>query len=115
MDINKEVLNSSYESNATNIKPSEIFDQNSDNDADHVDDNKDDDLGNFDLDDGDSNEDIFDKASVGFGEDDANANQVIFEYQRKNDKAASPKRAFNKKKTGAQKKAAVARYFDDLD
>ena len=36
-------------------------------------------------------------------------------YQRKNIKAASPKRAFNKKKAAAQKKAAVARYIDDLD
>ena len=36
-------------------------------------------------------------------------------YQRKNDKAASPRQAFNKKKAAAQKKAAVARYIGDLD
>ena len=36
-------------------------------------------------------------------------------YQRKNNKAALPRRAFNKKKAATQKKAAVARYIDDLD
>ena len=55
----------------------------------------------------------FDKASVGFDKDDADVNQNIFEYQRKNDKALL--RASNKKKTAVQKKAAVARYFNDLD
>ena len=42
-------------------------------------------------------------------------NQDIFEYQRKNDKAALPKRVFNKKKAAAQKKADVAKYINDLD
>ena len=32
-------------------------------------------------------------------------------YQRKSDKAASPRRVLNKKKAAAQKKAAVARYW----
>ena len=97
------------------IEPSDIFGQDSKNDADHVDDKKDNNLGNFEADNVNGNEDIFNKASVGFYEDDADANQDIFEYQRNNDKAALPKRAFNKKKAAAQKKAAVARYFDDLD
>ena len=71
MNSNKEVLNSSYESNATNIKPSDIFGQDSDNNADHVDDNKDNDLDNFNV---NENKDIFDKAFVKFNKDDANAN-----------------------------------------
>ena len=108
MNVDKEVLNSSYESDATNIKPSDIFGQDSNNNAYHVNNNKDDDLVNFDANDVDSNEDIFDKASVVFNED-VDANQDIFEYQRKNNKAASPKHTFNKKKTDTQEKAAVAR------
>ena len=36
-------------------------------------------------------------------------------YQRKNDKTASPRRAFNKKRAAAHKKAEVARYIGDLD
>ena len=104
MNANEDVLNSSYESDATNIKLSDIFGQDSDNNADHVNNNKDDYLGNFDADKVDSNEDIFDKASVGFNEDDADANQDIFEYQRKNDRTALPKRAVNNKKTVAQRR-----------
>ena len=84
-----------------NIEPSYFFGQDSDNNADQVDNNKDNDLDNFDADDVDSNEDIFDKASVRFDKDDAGANQDIFEYQRKNDKATLSKRVFNKKKAAA--------------
>ena len=62
------------------IEPSDIFGQDSDNNADHVDDKKDNGLGNFDADDIDDNKDILDKASVRFDEDDADANQDIFEY-----------------------------------
>ena len=36
-------------------------------------------------------------------------------YQRKNDKMASPKRAFNKKKNAEHKKAAVERFVDELE
>ena len=72
------------------IEPSDIFGQDSDNNADHVNNKKDDDLGNFDADDVDGNEDIFDKASVGFNEDDADANQDNFKYQCNNDKARLP-------------------------
>ena len=117
MNVNKKVLNSFYVSNATNIKPSDIFGQDSKNNADHVKDNKENDLGNFDAVDVNGNKDIFDKASVRFDKDDANANQEIFEYQyqRKNEKSVLPKRVFNKKKAAAQKKAAMTRHFDNLD
>ena len=58
----------------SSIDPS--FGQNSDNDTDHVDNNKDNDLDNFNV---NKNEGIFKMASVGFNEDDADANQDIFD------------------------------------
>ena len=60
----------------SNIDPSNIFGQNSDNNTDHVDDNKDNGLDKFNV---DKNEGIFDKASAGFNEDNADANQDIFD------------------------------------
>ena len=66
------------------IDLSNIFGQISNNDADHVNDNKDNNLENFDADDVDENEDIFDKASVGFNKNDADANQDIFDEDNDN-------------------------------
>ena len=115
MNAIKEVQNSSCENNATNIEPSDIYGQDSDNNTDYVDNNNNIDLRIFDADNFNGNVEIFDNVSVGFDEDNTDVNQDILKYQRKNDKAALPKRAFNKKKAAAQKKAAVARYFDELD
>ena len=38
-----------------------------------------------------------------------------YNYKPKNDKMASPKRRFNKKKNAEHKKAAVERFVDELD